>query len=665
MAGFLFGERRMDYKTNKSVLDTEIFGKRTCSVPRVCGLNSSRWIESITIQQSQRDNVFEKLLDTYNKCLDGDIFVGLGDELYSVYSPNRRQSDGDAWRYVSKQGKGLYEDLVMERNRQDCLADLGIGMETCDVPSLVKQNIYEKMRPMTSAATTQARVSMAEFETQTPWTGINSKDMASQAVQDTMDSGVQARPSAADFGTQAKPNMVHFGTEARPVTAEFSTQAGQMGVDVGIQMTPSDQPPQDQNDHYNTIKVNLKTKKYRVEVEDNGMIITLTAAAATVVHGFVTRSVQFTTSEFDDLIASLKDCGVGTQASLKDCGEGTQEADLLYHQSSPKFDSGDRQGATAAIPKIPHNVIERTKRKSQGDIMRFHKDIPYEGQLEKYLSPFSPFPQYGYIPSRDIPVTLDDIKIPVVQNHDVTYEKTESDSVVLGRGGFGCVYFAKHCTITMDLCVKEYEENCTSLYDIHQEAKLLLYLQSTKFVPQCLGLMVSPFIPEDVSLVQECFAKGYTLKNLLNDRPRSFTDRKWVATVYQLFWGMKMIHEKQVLLNDIKTDNVLIDYQSADMANNIRFIDMGLASFRRGHRFSDDPTYMDHCNNYAAEVRLGHFSTPASDLYAVGYMVNEISETIGIIELDLIAQMCTEEDPDDRSSCQAVLKKLEDILEEM
>ncbi|OWF54436.1 uncharacterized protein LOC110445130 [Mizuhopecten yessoensis] len=666
---------------NKSVLQSENLGNkfyesRKYSLPGYYGCYGSRWTENRAFMPP-RHHVVDDLLNSYSTYSKSEmeLYVEYEGGLYNVCQPNNRQTSSDVeWRCLANQGDEIYQQLMRETHKQACLSNIGIGKETPTMPRFIQQNIYRQMKPRTSSVTTQAKVSMAEFQTQTHWTGMNSKDMATQAVQDTIDSGVQAKPgtaefgtqakpsaadfgtqakpsaadfgtqakpSATDFGTQAKPNVTEFGlqakprvadigtTEIRPITVESSTQAVKMCTDTGIQMTPTDQQTPDHDRQYNTIKMDSrKAESFVVNVD--GVALTLSKEDSSIIQALVKMAA----------------------------------ANKSKNRCSNEVHNGI-QGAAAASPSkaLCNYAQEKQVKKSHGDIPKYYDNIPYEGHLDKYFSKTSPFSQYGYYAAGDIPATLDNIKIPIIYTQDITYAKGENNSVLLGRGSFGCVYFAKHRMHNMDFCVKEFEDDSTTLYDIHHEAQVLLYLQSTMFVPKCLGLTESSFVASDLSLVQECYAKGYTLKNLLKDRPPSFIKRKWIAVCYQLFWGLKMIHEKQVLLNDIKTDNVLVDYRSDDITNNVRFIDMGLATFRKGHRFSAHPTYMDNRENYAPEVRQGLFSTPASDLYSVGYMMDKISEKVGIIEIDSLAQMCIEDDPNDRPNCTFVLEKLEDIME--
>ncbi|XP_069128668.1 uncharacterized protein [Argopecten irradians] len=545
------------------------------------------------------------MASSYNSYVQREmkLYVGCDDGLYNIYRQGRR---GLRCRPLIHLDNGVYEQILRETDQQEILSNLGIGMDK-SLPNNLNQYIIKQIRPDSTSAATQVKQSTTEFETQTYSTGLNQQDMASQAVQDTMNTSVQAVQDIMSSSVQAVQDTMDTGVQA--VLDKYQRMF-----------------------HFN--------ESGRIEGELDGEQFIMGEVESNIILKMMKN--RMTTKSGDSEVRGISN---------------------THHQT---FHGDSLQGATAAVAfNTRCDVIAKKMKKMQEDKPRFHQKVPYEGHLEKYLTTTSPFPEFGYTDLKNIPSSLDDINIPVIEYTDITYQQTENNTVVLGRGGFGCVYFAKHSQFTVDMCVKEYEEESTTLYDIHHEAQILLYLQSTNFVPQCFGLMVSPFISTDVSLVQECFAKGYTLRKLIKDRPHTFrAKRKWIALVYQLFWGLKMIHEKQILINDIKSDNVLVNWQSDDMTNIVRYIDMGLASFRRGHRFSADPNYhMQYREEYAPEIREGHYSTPASDVYAVGYMVDEICETFGIIEVDEIAQMCTEDDPRIRPSCQFVLEKLEDILE--
>ncbi|XP_069125332.1 uncharacterized protein [Argopecten irradians] len=71
-----------------------------------------------------------------------------------------------------------------------------------------------KIRPDSTSAATQVKQSTTEFETQTYSTGLNQQDMASQAVQDTMNTSVQAVQDIMSSSVQAVQDTMDTGVQA-------------------------------------------------------------------------------------------------------------------------------------------------------------------------------------------------------------------------------------------------------------------------------------------------------------------------------------------------------------------------------------------------------------------------------------------------------------------
>ena len=122
------------------------------------------------------------------------------------------------------------------------------------------------------------------------------------------------------------------------------------------------------------------------------------------------------------------------------------------------------------------------------------------------------------------------------------------------------------------------------------------------------------------------------------------------------------MHQKGVLFNDIKSDNILIEFNQTDILD--YFIDFGQASFRTGRRLEPPPGCTD-CSSYAdylaPEVRQCMLSSPQSDIYSLGKLFFEIAyyfcDDLGPISVE----MC-EDSPEDRISLTEVIDRLEKIL---
>ena len=122
------------------------------------------------------------------------------------------------------------------------------------------------------------------------------------------------------------------------------------------------------------------------------------------------------------------------------------------------------------------------------------------------------------------------------------------------------------------------------------------------------------------------------------------------------------MHQKGVLHNDIKSDNILVDFKETDIL--VYFIDFGQATFRRGRRLEPPPGCLDcssHDDYLAPEVRCCLPSSPQSDIYSLGKVFFEIAyyfcEDLGPISV----KMC-EDSPAESLSIKEVIKRIENII---
>ena len=112
--------------------------------------------------------------------------------------------------------------------------------------------------------------------------------------------------------------------------------------------------------------------------------------------------------------------------------------------------------------------------------------------------------------------------------------------------------------------------------------------------------------------------------------------------------GLYYIHSKGVLHNDIQTGNILVDVDHAFYKT--KFIDFGLASYRRGHRFGTNRNYLLQFDHLAPEVQNGARTTFRSDVFSLGWVMGTIAQTMKMdndVIWDAIEDM-TNERPENR-----------------
>ncbi|KAL5012385.1 hypothetical protein ScPMuIL_010936 [Solemya velum] len=258
--------------------------------------------------------------------------------------------------------------------------------------------------------------------------------------------------------------------------------------------------------------------------------------------------------------------------------------------------------------------------------------------------------------------TLSSTTVPVLGMDDVIFEKNAANErIVLGEGVFGyvCLATLSGTDTEKKVVVKEFTDESTDIYEVLHEARILLHLEETNMVQKCFGIMPSQVEPSGVALVQECIGVGMTLQRLLCINPPAITHAGWLDISYQLAMGLDQIYKKFVLLNDIKIDNVLIDYGSQGLK--AKFIDMGYATFKEPFIFGGPPEDMEPYVYLAPEVRqCGHTSTK-SDVYSLGYVFHDMIRKVGCTRLSAVSELCKLRRPEDRPST----KNLIDLISVM
>ncbi|XP_052084395.1 uncharacterized protein LOC127721623 [Mytilus californianus] len=111
---------------------------------------------------------------------------------------------------------------------------------------------------------------------------------------------------------------------------------------------------------------------------------------------------------------------------------------------------------------------------------------------------------------------------------------------------------------------------------------------------------------------------------------------------------LKTIHDAYVLVNDIKTDNIMVNIQDLS----IKFIDMGHASHRGGRSFNLPVEEAYKYPHMAPEISSGQLTTKATDIFSLGYLIRMFPTS----PLKTIGQMC-------QNPCPAQRPPIEEIID--
>ena len=140
-------------------------------------------------------------------------------------------------------------------------------------------------------------------------------------------------------------------------------------------------------------------------------------------------------------------------------------------------------------------------------------------------------------------------------------------------------------------------------------------------------------------------------------------DKHWLELCHQLAINLENMHDKGILHNDIKTDNILVDLKANDVR--IYFIDFGQATFRSGGVLHfDEGDNSDDTEDYLApEVCSGLQSSPKSDIYSLGMILADIADEFCECLGQLADDMC-EQEPAMRPTLEEVTEIIEELIME-
>ncbi|BFZ22917.1 hypothetical protein BsWGS_25956 [Bradybaena similaris] len=324
-----------------------------------------------------------------------------------------------------------------------------------------------------------------------------------------------------------------------------------------------------------------------------------------------------------------------------------------YHQEKPQDINeskivGPRTGDTEQISKRPTRVrtLTHTKRytagskpghqQSTGD----HLSKPKQAGIHERNMQMKPGSTHQH------KFSLEQIKVPAIEKERVRFACDENgDWAEIGRGSYGCVYLGLLDGV-VEVAIKDFYESSSWDLVIH-EARMLMFLQDTGITPRFYGLRRRFDVskqPSEYCIIMEYFGDGRTLFNVMSDKMVLAGD-EWMDIVGQLVAGLRLIHRKNVLINDLKADNILIDLTGGRKI--IRYIDVGMATYKQGLTFQLPQDQMSKYNFLAPEVREGARTTTRSDIYSLGYMLEQMcrmaDSTLGGLR-KLVAR-CMEKNP--------------------
>ncbi|XP_064609318.1 uncharacterized protein LOC135473398 [Liolophura sinensis] len=253
--------------------------------------------------------------------------------------------------------------------------------------------------------------------------------------------------------------------------------------------------------------------------------------------------------------------------------------------------------------------------------------------------------------------SLSTVSIPSISRTDLDLEYLDDGACdILGEGGYGYVQRGRleQDEMATNIAAKFFKPNRASVEEIEREAKIQRYLQDTGAVPKVHGLINMASKGGDPILVQECVGQGTTVEDLM---ARGADRKTWLQFTLQAAQGLQKIHQKGVLLNDIKFDNILLDESLESLK--VKFVDMGMATFNSSYTSTVKPADMVDCHHIAPEVVNQAPSSVKSDLYSLGYVLRVIGEDAHLPDLEMLGSLLMRDNPAQRLSLPVFIKCVE------
>lgn len=241
--------------------------------------------------------------------------------------------------------------------------------------------------------------------------------------------------------------------------------------------------------------------------------------------------------------------------------------------------------------------------------------------------------------STDLPADVRRLPWSVIQSC------TKVLRILLGKGAFGKCYLTQ--LGPMQVCVKVYHSEkkyantffnevrilCTL---VHSNLPLLLGIYNTVKHPRIMVMSYHPFDGQTKSLTVHASLKTTDL-----------TKPNWKSVLLTCVSALTYLAEKEVLHNDIKSDNILVEYLPPDYKQcRSVLIDFGKACYvteAKLYQLSKEQKqkYKVIHPQVAPEVRDGiNKQSHASDIYSFGRIMQHINCKLQIPVLDQLAGQC-------------------------
>ena len=231
-------------------------------------------------------------------------------------------------------------------------------------------------------------------------------------------------------------------------------------------------------------------------------------------------------------------------------------------------------------------------------------------------------------------------------NHTVLSEEVVNiNDQVLGEGSFGIVKLGFFKTLDVHCAVKTAKNIKHNLFNAVREARVLAVLQGCKFFPYVYGVI------NNTSLVMEILTVGSDCNVLTVYKAKTegiISVGEWLNICHEIALGLKYMHCKSLLHNDLKTNNIVLKPTTL-LGYCTKIIDMGMVTKKSEPKIYNltEQQKIRYNNKYpylAHELRnvKGSATSFSSDIYSLGYIFNFIADGLENFLMTLRSQMLDE-----------------------
>ncbi|GKX67631.1 serine/threonine-protein kinase [Inconstantimicrobium mannanitabidum] len=266
---------------------------------------------------------------------------------------------------------------------------------------------------------------------------------------------------------------------------------------------------------------------------------------------------------------------------------------------------------------VPDNLISRLKRIKYYRNVVAHSTKTIIDELVDYNKTEEALAVYGEILSclgflerEDIVVAVDKLKSEV---GDVIDESVALDEFI-GEGASGRVFKAYHKRLGINVAIKEIKHNTVDSDIIENEKKILVSLKH-KGIPNIYDVIAEN---RTHYIVME-YVEGTNLEEFINKI--GVPSLKVLIDIgKQLCDIIEYLHEKNVIYNDLKPSNILLDNY-----NKVSLIDFGV-SYDANNSLKSTSGYSGTYVYSSPEQLRGEIDSSDNDIYSLGATLYYISE---------------------------------------